>query len=205
MGLDVPRAASAHEQDIISNGYSRSISPAVLATPLSAVECQGRLNYRISELNTQLLLAAPGTEESVLTTLRRQRDALLLDLKSVTSQVLLMKSSSGTADLKFLLRGLAKIQWTGHAFDTSSPVYPDLVTALTYFEDVLQSASLAIDEHWFQLMPPLLAPAPRVWFSEFVNHHGEKASWTTFKAAIIARFGVSVSDERSVCDSYGVQ
>lgn len=202
MDLDAP-AMPLRTPDIISSGHGRTISPAVLSSPLSIKECRMRISAQISEITNRLILAAPNTDESMLRSWRRERDLKLLDLKAVTDQLVTLERAGGsdTSKSQLVPRALPKIQWVGHAFDSTTVVYPDLASVLTYFEDVLRSSSLVINDHWFRLMPPLLAPVQRLWFSEFVLNNGSQAPWESFKAAMITRFGVSLSDDRSLCSS----
>jgi len=95
---------------------------------------------------------------------------------------------------------LPAFQWVGmQVFDPRSPVFDSVDACLLKFEDIMKFNRLNFDEVYPRLVPPMLSSEQRTWYASYSSGPNFSASWNEFKAAVKARYGISVVEERDRC------
>lgn len=95
---------------------------------------------------------------------------------------------------------LPAFQWVGmKEFDSRSPVFDTVDDCLLKFEDVMYVYELDFDKSYARFVPPMLSTEQRTWYTSFMAAAKSPVSWDDFKAAVKARYGISVVEERQRC------
>ncbi|CAO3620042.1 unnamed protein product [Mucor fragilis] len=145
----------------------------------------------------QMIQDLVATRESLLSAMTTANNRSVV---SSASSVNAAQSTKSSRTLFGFPNNLPAFQWVGmKEFDSRSPAFDTVDDYLLKFEDVMYVYELDFDKACARLVPPMLSTEQRTWYASFTAAAKSPVSWDDFKAAVKARYGISVVGERQHC------